>query len=279
MMLIAVAAALYGLDKSLAPGAGILAVACLAGVMPAKDATGLTLIMAIVADWSAIWVYRNDVVVRTLLRLLPSVAVGVVVGAGFLFAADNRTMRLTIGVILAAFVGAYFMSLLRKTLARRRPANHGHGDPEAPSGRTAPVTSGALFHVPDRGVAGGASWWTAMLSRLKHVGFGALAGFTTMVANAGGPVTSIYFMTEKLPVTKFLGTTAWFYLIINMVKLPFSVGLGMITPTNFMSIVWVIPVVMLSVICGRWLAKRVSQSFFTVVVYVFAVVAVVQLFL
>ncbi|KAA8817244.1 sulfite exporter TauE/SafE family protein [Bifidobacterium callitrichos] len=262
MAAVALAAVLYGLDKSLAPGAGILAVATLTAVMPAKEATGITLIMAIVADWSAIWAYRGNVSRRSLIRLFPFVAIGIAAGAGFLFVADNTVTRLTIGVILAVFVSMYFLSLARKRMTKTGRTAH--------AGRGQAAASDSDDHAGNGKTA---------LSLAKRVVCGALAGFTTMVANAGGPITSIYFLSENLSVIRFLGTTAWFYLIINLVKLPFSIGLGMITWTNFTAMAWTIPLVVVAVLCGRWVARRVSQSMFSMLVYVLSVVAVVRLFL
>ena len=57
--------------------------------------------------------------------------------------------------------------------------------------------------------------------------YGTLGGFTTMVANAGGPVMSMYFLAARFPVKEFLGTAAWFFAIINLSKVPVSVGLGL----------------------------------------------------
>ena len=279
MAVVAVAAVLYGLDKSLAPGAGILAVAMLTAVVPAKEATGITLIMAIVADWSAIWAYRGNVSRGTLLRLFPFVAIGIVAGAGFLFVADDTVTRLTIGVILAVFVGMYFLSLARKRLAGdHRKAGHVQGA----SGATADGSDAAETSAGAAGPAESSAPRTSVAKSIalaKRVVCGALAGFTTMVANAGGPITSIYFLSENLAVMRFLGTTAWFYLIINMVKLPFAIGLGMITWANFTAMAWTIPLVVVAVLAGRWVARRVSQAAFSMLVYALSVVAVVRLFL
>lgn len=265
-LLLGLCAVIYGLDKSLIPGAGLLAVASLAVVMPAKEATGLTLVMAIVADWTAIWVYRHDVVVRSLLRFLPSVVIGVFVGAVFLFFADDSGTRLTIGVILAVFISIYFISLIVDRLKSKIHAKQDRKPKETGS------------HL-QRKAGGGFPYLSRIWAQSRRVIMGALAGFTTMVANVGGPITSIYFTTEHLPVTKFLGTTAWFYLIVNMIKLPFSIGLGMLTLSNFLSIVWTVPLVIVSVVCGRLLAGRLNQKVFTFIVYLFAVLAVLQLFL
>ena len=284
MAVVAIAAVLYGLDKSLAPGAGILAVATLTAVMPAKEATGITLIMAIVADWSAIWAYRGNVSRRSLIRLFPFVAIGIAAGAGFLFVADNTVTRLTIGVILAVFVSMYFLSLARKRLAERRavgrsgrvetePSKADASNAVKPDGTTTADGSDARSSAVPHTVG------AKTFALAKRVVCGALAGFTTMVANAGGPITSIYFLSENLSVMRFLGTTAWFYLIINMVKLPFAIGLNMITWANFTAMAWTIPLVIIAVLCGRWVARCVSQSAFSVLVYALSVVAVIRLFL
>lgn len=259
-LVIALGAILFGIDKSLASGAGLLAVAMLTAVMPARDATGLTLLMAICADWSAIWAYRGNVSVRSLVRLIPFVIVGIACGIAFLYSADNTAMRKTIGIILGIFVAVYFISLARKRL----------------SGKTAQGAAAATVHGGTSDALS-ADPRVRALSWAKRVVCGILAGFTTMVANAAGPVTTVFFMSENLPVLRFLGTTAWFYLIVNLIKLPVSIHLGMITWQSFLSMAWTIPLIILTVIAGRTTAKHVSQKTFTVVVYALAVIAVTRL--
>ena len=126
------AAVMFGIDKSLASGAGLLSVATLTAVMPAHQASGLTLLMAICADWSAIWAYRGNVSVKSLVRLIPCVIMGICSGIAFLYVADNTAMRRTIGIILAIFVGMYFLNLIRKRLS---------GNTEAPTKKGSSVVS------------------------------------------------------------------------------------------------------------------------------------------
>ena len=52
---------------------------------------------------------------------------------------------------------------------------------------------------------------------------GLLGGFSTMIGNAAGPVMSIYFLSMMLPKNSFIGTGAWFFLIINLFKIPFHI--------------------------------------------------------
>ena len=260
---IAFAAICFGIDKSLASGAGLLSIATLTAVMPAHQASGLTLLMAICADWSAIWAYRGNVSVKSLVRLIPFVLVGILGGIWFLYVADNTMMKKTVGVILAVFVGMYFVTQARKKLA----GDKGEDKTEAAEPDEERVSDAE---------AGGRA---TVFSWLKRIACGLLAGFTTMVANAAGPVTAIFFLSENLPVIRFLGTTAWFYLIVNLIKLPISINLGMITWEGFLSMAWTIPIIIVTVMIGRAIAHRVSQETFTRLIYVLSVVAVIRLLL
>ncbi|GAA0486750.1 sulfite exporter TauE/SafE family protein [Microbacterium aurantiacum] len=98
--------------------------------------------------------------------------------------------------------------------------------------------------------------------RVAAAAYGTLGGFATMVANAAGPVMSMYFLAARMPVKEFLGTAAWFFAIVNISKVPFSVGLGLITPEGLLLDLVLAPIVVAAAIFGRWLAPRLSQRLF-----------------
>jgi uncharacterized membrane protein YfcA len=50
--------------------------------------------------------------------------------------------------------------------------------------------------------------------------FGILGGFATMIGNVAGPVFAVYLLALRLPKKSYIGTTAWFFAIINITKLP-----------------------------------------------------------
>ncbi|MBN1320537.1 MAG: sulfite exporter TauE/SafE family protein, partial [Thermoleophilia bacterium] len=60
------------------------------------------------------------------------------------------------------------------------------------------------------------TWWFSALA-------GLMAGFTTMVGNAAGAIMSIYLLSMRLPKNAFIGTAAWFFLVINLLKVPLQV--------------------------------------------------------
>ncbi|MBX2896094.1 MAG: sulfite exporter TauE/SafE family protein [Cyclobacteriaceae bacterium] len=52
---------------------------------------------------------------------------------------------------------------------------------------------------------------------------GVAGGFTSMVGNLAGSVMSVYLLSVRLPKNAFIGTTAWFFLVVNWFKVPFHV--------------------------------------------------------
>jgi uncharacterized protein len=89
------------------------------------------------------------------------------------------------------------------------------------------------------------SWGTAAL--------GATAGFCTMVANAASPVMAAYMVRANLDKNTFLGTISWFFLVINLTKVPISASLGLITLPHLAMNLLLVP----AVVCGAWIGRRI----------------------
>lgn len=106
---------------------------------------------------------------------------------------------------------------------------------------------------------------------------GLFAGFTTMVANAAGPVMALYLLAMRLSKLEFLGTGAAFFLVINWVKVPFVVQLGLINADSLRLNLWLFPAVALGALLGRPVVERVNQKLFENSVLVLTSLAVVKL--
>jgi hypothetical protein len=91
---------------------------------------------------------------------------------------------------------------------------------------------------------------------------GVLAGFTTLVANAAGPLMALYLLAMRLPKMEFVGTGAVFFLLLNLFKVPFMVNLGLITTDSFGVNLALAPAVWLGAWAGRKLLRRLNQKFF-----------------
>jgi uncharacterized membrane protein YfcA len=108
---------------------------------------------------------------------------------------------------------------------------------------------------------------------------GLLAGATTMLANAAGPVITVYCLAVGLPKFEVVGTLAWFFFIINAFKVPFSAGLGLIRGDTLLFNAVLIPAVIAGVFGGRWLLHRLPQRLFNILMLAFAAVAALRLIL
>jgi uncharacterized membrane protein YfcA len=106
---------------------------------------------------------------------------------------------------------------------------------------------------------------------------GLLAGVTTMMANAAGPIVTLYALAVKLPKFELVGTGAWFFLIVNLVKLPFSAALGLIRVDTLSLNLVLLPAVFVGIAVGRWLTHRVPQRLFDGLLLTFAFVAALRL--
>jgi len=105
---------------------------------------------------------------------------------------------------------------------------------------------------------------------------GLLAGITTMLANAAGPVVTLYALSVSLPKFELVGTIAWFFFIVNLVKVPFSVWLGLIRTDTLTLNLILVPAVFVGVALGRWLTQKVPQRLFDGLLLAFAVVAALR---
>ena len=116
-------------------------------------------------------------------------------------------------------------------------------------------------------------------SRVVGAGYGSLGGFTTMVANAGGPVMSLYFLSMRMPVVTFLGTAAWFFAVVNLIKLPFSLGLGLVSSATLATDLVLAPLVLIGGGIGATIAPRIPQRLFDGIVLALTILSALALIL
>ncbi|MGW6528955.1 sulfite exporter TauE/SafE family protein [Streptomyces venezuelae] len=241
---LAVAALLVGFSKTAVSGANTISLAVFAVVLPARASTGVLLPILIAGDVLAVLTYRRHAHWPTLWRLFPAVAGGVVAGTVFLLWADDAVMRTSIGAILLLMAGV--------TIARR--GSRSRPDPEEREDGT----------------------WGR---RVKAPAYGVLGGFTTMVANAGGPVMSMYLLSAGFRKLGFLGTSAWFFLIVNTTKVPFSVSLGLIDTRSLLLDAALVLFVVPGAILGKYTVNRINQRLFEQLVIGATVLGGLQLLL
>lgn len=136
-----------------------------------------------------------------------------------------------------------------------------------------------LFMVALQLIRQGAS---EFFDKLAHSsGFGAaagsFAGIATTIANAAGPVFQLYFLARRLPKMELIGIGARFFLLINLIKLPFMGGLSFTTPESLLLNVKLVPLILLGIFLGRHLLQLISQRVFEWMIIGFAILAGVRL--
>ncbi|WP_237530200.1 sulfite exporter TauE/SafE family protein, partial [Streptomyces sp. SID3915] len=133
--------------------------------------------------------------------------------------------------------------------------------------------------APDGDASSTAGGAPSRTGRIKARSYGALGGFTTMVANAGGPVLSLYLLSAGFRKLGFLGTSAWFFLIVNTSKVPFSVGLGLIDGPSLLLDAVLVLFVLPGAYLGRACVGRINQKVFDRIVIGATVLGGLQLLL
>jgi uncharacterized membrane protein YfcA len=106
---------------------------------------------------------------------------------------------------------------------------------------------------------------------------GALTGITTMLANAAGPVMTVYLLAVGLAKYEFVGTSAWIFCIINLSKLPFSYALGVINWHTLGFNLSMFPAVALGAVFGKQLLKLIPQLWFEWFLLLSAFIAAIRL--
>jgi hypothetical protein len=107
--------------------------------------------------------------------------------------------------------------------------------------------------------------------------WGAVGGFTSTLAHAGGPPVAVYLLPQKLHPTLFVGTTVIVFTVINYVKLVPYAWLGQLRTENLLTSLALLPLAPLGVRLGRWLHDRVDDVLFYRISYVLLLVTGLKL--
>ena len=123
-----------------------------------------------------------------------------------------------------------------------------------------------------RDVAVPSAWWFTAL-------FGIMGGFSTMIGNAAGPIMSVFLLSIRLLKKSFVGTAAWFFMIINLLKLPLQYFVWHnITSATLLLDLTLLPAIALGAWLGILFVKKVSEKHYRIMVYALTLVATLMLF-
>lgn len=238
-ILIATGAMFVGLGKGGLSGIGNLTVVLMAIALPAKLSVGVLLPILLSADIVAVVVYRKHAQWKYIFKLAPPMVAGIIVGYFVFSRVDDNAVRVMIGAILLSMTAIH---LLRKWMRR------------------ASSEQDQLPHHP------------AFI-----IGTGCIGGFATMIANAAGPVAALYFLASGLPKYAFIGTSAWFFFMANLFKIPFMMDLGIIQFDSIAFSLSFMPYAVLGAMIAPRIVKYINQRLFEILIWTFIVIGGLKL--
>ncbi len=215
---------LYGFSKTAMPVAGVVAGPLLAAALGPTIAAGFAVPLLLLGDLMGLLYFRQHANWRLIAKIVPGVLVGFAISAVLFVFASTSVIARIIGVLL-------LVSVVLEILRRRSPSWQEAED------------------------AGG-------IRRLEAGFYGTLTGITTMAANAGGAALSLYLVKMRVPMLAFMGTSVWFFFILNLIKVPLVVPLGLITQQSLIANLWFAPVLVAGAFIGIFTFRRMNQVWF-----------------
>lgn len=104
-----------------------------------------------------------------------------------------------------------------------------------------------------------------------------LIGVSTMLANAAGPVFSVWALVHRLKKEEFLGIGARLFLLVNLFKVPFLGQLELINPESLFLDILLLPSLISGILLGKRLIHLVPQRAFEILLYGFSTLAAIRL--
>ena len=97
--------------------------------------------------------------------------------------------------------------------------------------------------------------------------WGAVSGFTSLVSHAGGPPYQVWMLSRRLDRDMMVGTTTWYFALVNLIKMPFFLGLGQLDRQALMTALVLAPLAIVSTMAGIWLVRRIPVERFYGIIY------------
>lgn len=243
-ILVAIAIIIQGISKSgFAGGAGILSLPLMMLVMPVDKVAACLLPLLVLCDLNAIYHHRHNRDWPQIMQIYVPSCLGIVLGALVWWKIGRE--------------GVEFYSLLIKRMVG-----------------VIAIVFGLYILAKDQSMA-----WVARHRAGKKTAMvtGVLAGFTSTIAHAAGPIVSLYMYSQGFNKTLFVGTVAWTFTLINLTKLPFYAWAGLVDTSVLWFDAWLVVLIPLGSWLGHWMHHRVSEWWFSRIIMVLTLLAGVQL--
>ena len=103
---------------------------------------------------------------------------------------------------------------------------------------------------------------------------GIIGGFSTMMGNAAGPIITVYLLSMNLQKNQLIGTGAWFFMIINLIKLPLHFFFWQtISAQTLIFNAILVPAIIFGGFTGIFLVKKIPNNAYTIFIMVSTVIS------
>lgn len=234
---------IQGIGKSGFAGVNVLTIPLMVLVMPVEKVVACLLPLLVLLDLNAIYHHRNNKSWKHIRAICVPALVGILVGASLWWWIGQEGVE-AYSTALKRFIGIIAIVFAVYIIARDR-----------------------ALHWVEKLKPGPKS----------AIGVGILAGFTSTLAHAAGPIVSLYVFAQGMGKSMFVGTVAWIFTFINISKLPFFFGIGLIDREILLfdlTLVWLVPI---GSYMGKWMHDRISERIFNRIIMVMVLFAGIQL--
>ena len=99
-----------------------------------------------------------------------------------------------------------------------------------------------------------------------------------MIGNAAGAIMALYLLSMRLPKNEFIGTGAWFFLIINLFKIPFHITVWeTINIDTFSFDLILLPVITMGAFAGIYIVKLIPEKGYRIFMLVSTAISAIVL--
>jgi uncharacterized membrane protein YfcA len=114
-------------------------------------------------------------------------------------------------------------------------------------------------------------------SAASGVFWGAMAAFTSTIAQAGAPPFYVHILPQKLDKMTFVGTSLIFFALVNWMKVVPFIALGQFTSETLVASAALLPLAIVTNFLGIWLVRRTPTAVFYKIAYVMVFVISLEL--
>lgn len=214
-------AVMIGMAKTGINALGTLVVPLMAFIFGGMPSSGLVLPMLVMADIFGVIYYHRSAHWKTLIRVLPWAITGILAGLFIGKTISPIQFKHLIGILVIVSLAVMIWLEIKRT------------------GKEDTIPHKVWFAIP----------------------FGIMGGFSTMIGNAAGPIMSVYLLSMNFYKNTYIGTTAWFFFIVNVFKLPLQIwGWHNITWQTLAFNITLLPAIALGAFAGIRIVKLINEG-------------------